>query len=137
MENIFISEFSTLYYSEASKLMTIVWKDKMMGNETFRTHLEVFSKKAMVHRPKALFVDARKHKYTVPGEIQRWHDETIVPIYLKSGIKKMAFLNPESLFAELTTKKVFSLSMAKQSLPTAFFKSEEDALHWLEVECVS
>jgi hypothetical protein len=136
MENIFSSEFSSLYSADNHQLIRIFWKDKVMGNEAFKSQIETFSKIASTFHPRALIVDARLHNYYVSPDIQKWHDETIVPIYIKSGVKKMAFIKPESLKTELTTKKMFNLSKAKEALATAFFKSEEDALYWLEVECV-
>ncbi len=112
--------------------MRIEWKARLMSSEIFKAHVRIFSRKAFELHPKTLFVDARQHKYTVPADVQKWHDETIIPIYTKSGVKKMAFLNPESIFTELTTKKVFSSTNAKQLLPTQFFKYESEALYWLD-----
>jgi len=131
MEKLYTSEYCNLYFDKSTKLMSITWTSKPMNNDNFKAHLIVVGEKSTQYRPTSLFVDARLHKYTVSKEIQLWHDEVIVPIYIKAGIKKMAFLNPDSIFTEVTTKKVFQLDNAKQALPTEFFKSEKEALEWL------
>lgn len=131
METIYTSAFSNVTFDKNTLLFKVTWLDKALLNEDFKAHVLVFSEKALLHKPKGIFVDARLHKYTVPAEIQKWHDETIIPSYIKAGIKKIAFLTPASIFAELTTKKIFQQDKAKLVLPTEFFKDENEALKWL------
>ncbi len=131
MENIYSSEYCDLYFDYQLRAMKVVWTSKQLRNEVFKSVLQTFAEKAMKYKPKTLFVDARLHIYTVPPDIQKWHDENIIPTYIQSGIKKMAFVTPEFLFSELTTKKIFSQLNAKLSLPTQFFKSESEAQNWL------
>ncbi|MBY0427434.1 MAG: hypothetical protein K2Q22_17495 [Cytophagales bacterium] len=131
MENLYNSEYCQLVFDKSSLLMTISWTSKPINDSTFKSHVTIFGEKAKAYSPNFLFVDARLHKYTISLDIQRWHDEVVVPIYIKSGIKKIAFLNPDSIFTEVTTKKVFQLENAMQTLPTAFFKTELAAMEWL------
>ncbi|MFN0048066.1 MAG: hypothetical protein ACKVOU_02960 [Cytophagales bacterium] len=134
MEGIYKSDFAEIFFERSKRQIYFVWSSKNLSNEFFKKHIVILCEKVVQLAPKSIFVDAREHKYTVPTDVQKWHDEEIVPIYIKAGIKKIAFLTPEAIFSDITTKKIFSQNQAKALLQTAFFKSEKEAEQWLALD---
>ncbi len=113
-------------------LIKFSWKDKYLSSYRFKQILLTFVGQVELHKPKFLFVDARKNKVTMTAEIQEWHDSIIVPRYLKAKVQAIAFIrSPESIFSrKLTHKKTFEKDIAKKGLRTSFFKTEEEAYFW-------
>jgi hypothetical protein len=120
-----------LRLDEQVNMMLIEWKDKLFGHVLFRQHLELFAQQALYYKPSSLLVDARQKNYVVTPEMQRWHDQHIVPLYLQAGIRVMAFVRPEKLFTELTTRKIFEQDNASTHLPVSFFEDLSKAQEWL------
>jgi hypothetical protein len=121
---------STVSLDESS-VMHITWKNKSLTGEIFKENVILFAKQASLCRPVAILVDARSHDYVVTSQIQAWHDENIIPQYLSAGVKALAFINPEKLFSELTTRRIFEQKKAKNGLSVAFFKEPDQAMQWL------
>ncbi len=131
MQAIYSSEHTSILHAIESERVYLIWKPTFVNVSIFKQQLDQLVKVVSAKRPSSILVDARDHKFTVPKEVQTWHDETVVPAYLKSGVKKMAFVVPNSIFAEVTTKNIFSQDNAKKFLPTQFFDSELEATTWL------
>lgn len=117
-------------YTPQSNVLKFIWKKKHVSQAIFQSIITKFSDLALEHRPKFLYVDARENTNVMSTEIQKWHDETIIPKYNRSGAKKMAFLIPLNIFSEITHKQTFEKENASKTLETKFFKSHEEILAW-------
>ena len=126
------SEYYQMCFLPKEFTLKLAWKDKFLSTEVFKNTVKVFADSAKKLSPQSLFVDARYNKYTMSPEVQEWHDNTIIPIYRQIGVTGMAFIIPQSIFSELTHKKLFEKQNPAESFPIQFFKEEKEAIAWLE-----
>lgn len=125
-----------MYINTDTKLYTVIWKPEMMSDARFRELLNLFSEVVKKYQPQGIYVDARQHKHTILNATQTWHDEVIIPRYATYGVKRMAFITPESIFSELSHKKIFEQDKAKAKIDTRFFNSEAEAIRFALGETV-
>jgi hypothetical protein len=117
-------------FDESASIFKFIWKNKLFTTERFKEIVCLFASNTIQLKPQFLFVDARLNKFTMTLEIQNWHDQTIIPMYKQAKVKAMAFLIPQNVFSEMTHKQTFNRKIAKETLPTEFFNSEQDILDW-------
>ncbi len=110
-----------------------VWteKSKTMTNQEFQEHLIEFTKKIVEYKIKKALIDSRLGHFVIGEEMQTWHDEEIVPIYLKNGFLKMAFVMPEDIFEALSLEQTFMEERAKK-MDVQHFTDYENALAWIK-----
>lgn len=126
-------EHAYITYHEDQSMIKFLWRDHRISHGVFKETLELYASLIEKKRPTTLFVDAVHQKVTMTQELQDWHDDEILPRYHQAGVKKMCFLMPQSIFAEVTHKRAFETEQAKELMPTQFFKSEAEAMEWLHV----
>ena len=119
-------------HDENHSMIKFLWKDHRISHEEFQETLHLYASLIEEKRPKTLYVDAVNQRITISQNLQEWHDQEILPRYHKAGVKKMSFLIPQSIFSELTHKRAFETDQAKELLPTRFFKTETEAMEWLQ-----
>jgi hypothetical protein len=132
-----IAKECDIYMDHKNKLLKIIWKTETIMDARFRELLELFAQLTQKHNPHAIFVDARLHKNAILANTQTWHDEVIVPIYSASGVKRMGFLTPMSVFSEFSHKSIFEKDKAKSKIDTRFFNSKTEAMDFLLVTQVN
>ncbi|MBL3656600.1 hypothetical protein [Fulvivirga sediminis] len=119
-----------LSVDEEISLVCFKWESNFLSKDIFKEVVSHLSEFVLNKKPSFLLIDSRKSNITITDEIQKWHDDTIVPRYIDANIKGMAVLNSESIFSDITHKKTFGKEKAKQSLKTEFFSDEKEALDW-------
>ena len=131
MTSIFKNEFIKVLKDAETGILKAVWNDKALLHQNFKESVTAFSDLVLKFESKLILVDARLHKYTLSTDVQNWHDAEIAPKYIKAKVKKIAFIQQASLFSELTTKKVFESEKTIEAMKNGFFKTEAEALEWL------
>ena len=117
---------------ELRSILKFKWEDCTLTSDRFKEIVSMVANKALEYHPKYLFVDARLNNFTMSIEVQEWHDKTIVPIYVKAGIRAIAFLIPTNIFSMVTHKQTFKKDNAKQAIKTQFFDSEQYVMDWFK-----
>jgi len=125
------NEFGKVSHDVNKEMILFTWKDKILSKENFMEMVSTLASFVEQKGIKKIYVDARLNTFTMSEDIREWHDNEIVNRYVSAGVKKMGFVMPKNLFAELTHKSTFDKQNAKDLLPTQFFNSEEDTLNWL------
>jgi hypothetical protein len=131
--DVFNSNFVKTTYEADKKLLNVIWtsETKLFTDKDFQGHVREYALFTTLNPVQSIFVDAREYVHIVTEEIQKWHDNEIVPQYIKNGVKKIAFVQPEEIFAQLGHQFIFDEAKAKDSLQVAFFSNEQEARTWL------
>lgn len=120
-----------IYIDYKNKLLKIIWRNGMISDTRFRELLVLFSQLTQKYDTQGIFIDARLLNNPISPETQAWHDEVIVPVFVKAGIKRMGFLRPMSVNAEQSHKTIFEKDEIKSKLNTRFFNLKEEAMAFL------
>lgn len=129
--NVFKSDFIEIILLPKNNILFAKWSNKSLLHDEFKKSVEKVANITLEHKCKRLMVDATNFKYVASNDVLAWHDTEIVPKYAKAGVKKIAFIQPASFFTELSTKKIFEQEKAASEMKQQFFKTESDALAWL------
>lgn len=129
MEKIKEKRFWDIYYNTKLNILEFHWKNigKDIEQDSFKEYLLEVVELLKTYTVNTFLVDGSKYHVTIPPSIQEWHDNTIIPAYLKAGIKRMIFvLNQEDLIPVLSLEQTFDEKQAK-ALQTHFVESLEKA----------
>lgn len=134
MQKIFETEFVKTFLNAEKKHMDVLWTPhtSFLTNEGFQEHVRNYAKLVEQYRVRTIFVDARQYNHIVTEEISKWHDEEIIPKYISLGLKKIGFLQPEEMFAQLGHQFIFDEEKARTGLQVQFFDKEANARQWLD-----
>ncbi len=112
-------------------------KTEEMEAKDFVSILEHFIELLTQHRWRGFLSDSRDYRAAVTLELQKWHDETIIPQYAALGIREVVVLMPEDLIADLSIRQVFEEPMAASNIHTGFFSDEGEAIAYLKTISIS
>lgn len=119
------------YFTEKQFILNYWTGNQILQNEDFKEAMLRVANKAFELEAKGILVDTRKFNMTIPPEVQKWYDDEIVPKHLEAGIKKMAFLLPEEIFAQVSIEQTMDEDKAQEQ-QTEYFESYEEAEKWLQ-----
>lgn len=118
----------TLVYDSANKCLIQQWRG-YSGTENFRAAIyatiDFFKSNNEVT---GLISDTREHKVVKPVDAQ-WAAKHANPILVRNGMRRMAFIVPHNVFAQLSVDH-FSKNSTEQ-LTLQHFNNMEDALAWI------
>lgn len=130
MEKIFEEEFLEAFLNEKLNIVEATWrrgfKNQEIGTQEFKNHLISFVKLLKKFSVKGFLVNAKEYHFTVPVDLQEWHDKEIIPEYIELGIEKSVFILPDDLFANVSINQTFEENEA-QKINTQFVDSLEEA----------
>lgn len=121
----------TLSYKEEEEMIFFVWKPVLFSQDRFKEIITNLANVIAKLSPKKMYVNAIENKVIMFAETQAWHGAIIVPKYSASGLKKIAFIIPSSIFSEISHVNLFSKNNADAKLETRFFKTEPEVFEWL------
>ena len=138
MHLVFDNIFGKIFYNETDKMYKIQWMDATedLVDTDFQAFLLQFTNILKNQNAETLFVDATKKLFVMSNEIQEWHDNVIVPQYISSGLRKIAFHTANNDMVEISLELTFDEENS-QKLQTRFFNSGELAKEWLIKETVA
>ncbi|MFY7998731.1 MAG: methyl-accepting chemotaxis protein [Candidatus Kapaibacteriota bacterium] len=130
-ENRYVVVF--LSSSGSKKVLEVLWTPATdrMSNQEFKQALQRFGELTIEHKTQGIFVDVRENRHVLTPELQQWHDDNIVPLYSKGGVRKMAFLAPPSSLTRASSEAAFEAEKAKELLQVQFFEDGDIAWSWL------
>lgn len=120
-------------YDSDIQIFWLEWQEgaENMSDAAFKRHLLDFIQLFEHYNVQGFLVDSRKGHFTVHGEMQAWHDQEIVPAYLKHGLKKIAFVMPFDIFAEVSILQTFQEEKASV-LTINYFNDLDSAFSWMK-----
>ncbi len=103
-----------------------------MLNREFQERVEHLASLCEKYRPSCIYIDAVENRHVVTPELLEWHDSLIVPRYVSSGVRKIAFLTPQQALTAASTEEIFQEETAATQLQVKFFDNPEILLKWLQ-----
>lgn len=136
MQKIIEKEFWDIYYNSNLNILELYWKNigKNLKLEEFKSYLLELVELIKKYKPKGFLVDSRKYHMVLSIDFQTWHDNTIIPSYLKYGIQNIIFVinqdetisNQNEMIANLSLELTFEEVFAS-AIETSFTHSLEQA----------
>lgn len=116
------------------KILHFIWfpETAQMLNREFQERVGHLASLCEKYRPACIYVDAVENRHVVTPNLLEWHDTEIVPRYVASGVRKMAFLTPKQALSASSTEEIFQEDTAAMQLQVKFFDNEETLLKWLQ-----
>ena len=100
-----------------------------MKQEEFREEMNIFVEMCEKHKPESELVHLLDMKYVIALKDQEWMNKEVFPKYANI-IKRMAFLVPEELFAQVSVEQTMEED-AGQKFLQQYFENEDKARKWL------
>lgn len=127
------SEYLTINYNKSLSLIEFRWKpqsaelsDDIIKSE-FLKEVELCEK----YNPKNLLINTKDFQYVITPELQEWTDNSIFPKYIEAGVKQIAIVVGEDIFANVSVEQTMDEENAS-TIQSEYFTSEEDAIEWLK-----
>ncbi|OHX64718.1 hypothetical protein [Flammeovirga pacifica] len=126
-----VKRLDQMYYIKWENL-----SEHEMTTEQFKEHIVSLSKliesDGVANNVNGFMVDTRLYHFTMNLDIQVWHDEVIIPIYIKSGIVKIAFILSGDLIRDLSIEQTFDEQKAQSGpLDIQYFDNARAAREWV------
>lgn len=126
------SNFIAISYQEEDAIVTGVWKEatKTLDDEAFKNDMLAWLKAVQAHQPVNIMAQAREYYHSITPELQLWVNEHILANYLEAGVKKLAFVVPSDLFAQVSIEQ--TIDEQQQTFQVKYFEDEQKAKDWLK-----
>lgn len=126
MRNLVEEEYYDIEVCEKTgQVVSLVWKETTanMTDIDFKSALSDFASKAIEHKTPFLMVDSLKwkHQFEDVQETMTWRAQSIIPRYMRAGVKKEAFLIPAG---------EPKIQVHHESMMTDSFSSKEEIEKW-------
>ena len=120
--------FFNVLWDENARIIGIDWKEgtSSMTDEQFKAELTLFAGHVEQKKARGILVDVSGFRHKPGPDVTPWRVKNISPRYSAAGVRRMAFLFPESV----------QVPPAMQSSPgekflTQTFTNREQAIAWL------
>jgi len=134
------TKYLKFYYEEEHQLLTAEWLSSTedMDDEEYRTEHRIIVEMVLEHKPKLGLSDNRNSLNTIDPDMQEIIDKEDVPVFLESGLQKLALLMRN--VGEQTDTDIDFENMAIEqtiqeenysTMQTQIFGTEEEAREWL------
>ena len=101
----------------------------MLPHEWQEIHLEL-AKTFETFRTSRLLVLSKAFNFMITPDLQKWLAEKVFPRGAASGLKKIAFVVPDDLFASVSVEQLMEEDTERVFI-TRYFKDEIRARQWL------
>lgn len=100
------------------------------NDEEYKTEILKWSEIIQNEKVEFQLVDERDMRYLVVPEIQNWINKVLIQPSIAVGVRKVAFLIAEDLFAQVAVKQIMGVTR-DSPLQTKYFDNEKEAKKWL------
>lgn len=129
MEILKEKQFWDIHYNSNLNILELYWKksNRDIEKEEFENYLFELVELIEKYQVDGFLVDARAYHVVMSLEVQAWHDEHIIPLYVKNGIKNIVFIfTEEDLIPFLSVEQTFEEEKAMM-ITTSFTDDIEKA----------
>jgi len=136
------TEYLKFYYEEEHSLLTAEWLSATedMEDEKYRSEHRVIVEMVQKYKPKLGLSDNRSLFYTIDPDMQKQIDEEDVPVFIESGLQKLAVLarNAGQQFEDVEEIDFENMAVEQlteeknySTVQIQIFGTEEEAREWL------
>jgi hypothetical protein len=122
------TEFADISFIEELKLIQIIWKGKVDG-ENYKKTFMIALDFGVDHEVDFFMSDIRQQVIIGPRE-RKWFEEVAIPLAVERGLKKGCTVFDGNIFKEYYLNHIL-LRTVKFNLPFKFFKTIDQAQEWL------
>lgn len=127
------SRFLSISNLPEASAVAIEWlpDSSKMTDDEFKS--EVYAEREALEKvhPTAILANTLKMGYTIPPELQEWHNGVMDPVFAKIGLKKLAILVSQDFFSQIAVEQLIDDS-SQASLLTKYFENEQAAINWIK-----
>ena len=135
MNEIFKNNIIRIKYDSEEALLEVDWSDQC-GNllsEDYDNELEKIHAAAQINGSKYLLVNLNECRYIETDQHHRWFENTIFSKYSDIGAKKIAFVVPDNLFAQVSFE-ANQMSLKDTDTQIQYFRDVDKAKMWLKTD---
>ncbi len=124
------------YQDERSKVLVASWKRDTTENiapQDFQQNALIFADLIARRKPAYVMVDCRHLEHEITYEQQLWYVQQTRALWLKSTVKKMAFVFKSNLAVQLGVEGLRDVA-EEEGLPSfdyRIFETVEEAMNWV------
>lgn len=124
----FDSNLATVNYLPEKKIVEVIWKGEYVKSDDYRITLNKALELLTKYKAECWLSDMTLQK-AVSQEDKKWVDEYVIPLAIKTGVKKAAFVVPENIFAKLYADHV-AKSIKNSGFEFQYFENRKSAHNW-------
>lgn len=102
-----------------------------MTDEEFQTEILGEKKAIETKKPKNIFADTLQMKFSIPPNLQEWHNNLIFPVFKSAEVKRLAILVSTDIFAQVSIEQLVEDGSEKEFV-TKYFDTEKELISWLK-----
>lgn len=127
-------QYGDVWWDKNTKILQFTWlpTTEQMRNREFQERVSNLARLCEQYHPRSIYVDAVENRHIVTPDLLEWHDTQIVPRYVASGVRKIAFLTPAQALTAASTEEIFQEEAAAAELQVKFFSNENMLKKWLQ-----
>jgi len=128
------SDYLTIEYYPEDKIIISVWGVSSLDFtiDDFYKEAIQYSKAVEGKEVRGILIDTRKFNFPMTEEVNHWVAENITPSFIKSGVKKVAYIMPEDFISRLGVELLVDKVNEKGEIVRRFFADFEEGLEWLK-----
>ena len=121
--------FQNILWDEQSHVIRLDWKEgtSSMTGEQFKKELTLFADHVEAKKAHGILVDVAQMRHKPEPDLEDWRQKNISGRYNAAGVRRFAFLFPESVATPPAMK-----SSPAEKFETRAFNNVEEALAWLK-----
>ena len=121
--------FHNILWDDQSHVIRLDWKEgtSSMTGEDFKKELTFFADQVEAKKAHGILVDVSQFRHKPGPDIEEWRLKNISGRYDAAGVRRFAFLFPESVATPPAMK-----SSPAEKFETRAFNNVEEALAWLK-----
>ena len=121
--------FHSILWDDQSHVIRLDWREgtSSMTGEEFKKELTLFADHVEAKKAHGILVDVSQFRHKPGPDIEEWRLKNISGRYHAAGVRRFAFLFPESVATPPAMK-----SSPREKFETQAFNRAEEALGWLK-----
>lgn len=122
--------FLKILWDDQSRVIGIDWKEatSSMTDEDFKKELTLFADHVEAKKAHGILIDVARFRHKPGPDIEEWRVKNISGRYYAAGVRRFAFLFPESV----PIPPMMNQSSPREKFATRAFNGAEEALAWLK-----
>lgn len=126
------TSYYTISHNNDDNLLETSWlpTTEEMSEDDYKEHVSQQTEVMSQHQVQLFLADCSSFAFVVNPDLQEWGDETQVPKMIKAGVRKIAVLLPETIFAQISVEQLSEESNVAK-IEQKIFGNKDEALEWL------
>ena len=132
MELLFTNIYVTYYFDSENSCVEEHWKKEteQMTSEGIKDAMNALCMIFENHHASAFLSNAKDFYFRISPPMQKWIDDTVAPVAIKNGMKKIARVLSDDFISQLSLEQ-FVEEQRTASVRNKFFKTLDEARLWI------